>query len=118
MKILADENCEIEIIAELRALGHDVATIAEMAPSVDDDAVFSLARQQGRILLTNDKDFGLIAEHATIRPPAVVLMRLERVAPPSRVRIALRAIAQLGESMNGQFIVVEPNQLRSRPFEP
>ncbi|HEX4534309.1 MAG TPA: DUF5615 family PIN-like protein [Rhizomicrobium sp.] len=117
MKIVADENCEAEIVTGLRKLGHDVASITELAPGMNDEEIFAWAHREGRVLLTSDHDFGLIAEHARLRPAAVILMRLERVSSPSRVRIALEAITALGESVSQQFFVVEPHQIRGRAYE-
>lgn len=118
MKILADENCESEIVEGLRVRGHDVITIAELAPSLDDLNIFAMAQREGRLLLTSDHDFGVIAEHAKLRPPVVVLMRLERVSPPKRAQITLRALDEIGEDAADRFIVVEPHQIRSRQYEP
>jgi predicted nuclease of predicted toxin-antitoxin system len=118
MKILADENCETELVAGLRDRGHDVITIAELAPSIDDEVIYAIAQKEARVLLTSDQDFGLIAEHARVRPPAVALMRLERVSPPRRLQIVLDAIDDLSETRTGTFIVIEPHQVRSRCYEP
>ena len=118
MKILADENCEREMVDRLRIAGHDVVTVLDMAPSIDDEMVFELAQQEGRVLLTNDHDFGVIAEHSEARPPAVILMRLERLSFHRRMEIVLHTFAELGDSLPGQFIVIEPHQLRSRYYEP
>jgi predicted nuclease of predicted toxin-antitoxin system len=118
MKVLADENCEREMIDALRDAGHDVITILDLSPSMDDAKVFNLARSEGRILVTNDRDFGLIAERADLRPPAVVLMRLERLSLPGRIEIVLRALAGLGQSIDNQFIVIEPHEVRTRTYAP
>jgi predicted nuclease of predicted toxin-antitoxin system len=118
MKILADENCERKMVDDLRAAGHDVITILDMSPSVDDETVFTIARREGRLLLTNDHDFGVIAEHADVRPPAVVLMRLERLSLRRRTELVLRTFAELGDSFDSQFIVIEPHQVRTRVYEP
>jgi predicted nuclease of predicted toxin-antitoxin system len=118
MKVLADENCELELVDRLRTRGYDVVTIAELAPSIDDESIFAIAQSDGRVLLTSDQDFGLIAEHARVRPPAVALMRLERVSPPRRVQIVLDALDSLSGASTGVFIVIEPHQVRSRQYEP
>lgn len=118
MKILADENCEREMVDGLRAAGYDVVTISEIAPSDDDASIFQFAQREGRVLLTNDQDFGVIAEHADLRPPAVALMRLERVSPPRRTELVLRAFAQLDEVLKNQFVVIEPHQTRVRVYQP
>ena len=118
MKILADENCEREMIAALRMAGHDVVTILDMAAGVDDGWVFEFAQNEGRVLLTNDRDFGVIAEHADVRPPAVILMRLERLGFRNRMEIILRRLAELGDGVDRQFVVIEPHQVRTRVYEP
>jgi predicted nuclease of predicted toxin-antitoxin system len=118
MKIFANENCEREMVNRLRAAGHDAVTILDMAPSIDDRAVFELARKEDRVLLTNDHDFGVIAEHSKSRPPAIVLMRLDRLSFRRRMEIFLQTFAELGNNLPGQFIVIEPHQIRGRLYEP
>jgi predicted nuclease of predicted toxin-antitoxin system len=58
MKLVADENIVQPIVTRLRQEGHEVIYIAEMAPSILDDAVLDIANQGVAILLTDDKDFG------------------------------------------------------------
>jgi len=118
MKILADENCEREMIDSLRVAGHDVTTILDMSPSLDDVGVFKIAQSEDRVLLTNDRDFGLIAEHAAIRPPAVLLMRLEPLGIRRRIEIVLQTFAEFGAGFDGQFVVIEPHRVRTRVYEP
>jgi uncharacterized protein with PIN domain len=42
----------------LRTEGFDVLSISELSPGISDDVVLKLARDQGRILLTFDRDYG------------------------------------------------------------
>ena len=42
----------------LRADGHDVVYVAELSPSITDEAALDLANGDKRILVTADKDFG------------------------------------------------------------
>lgn len=50
MKLLGDEGVDAAIVARLRADGHDVAYVAELAPSIIDEAVLDLANSDERIL--------------------------------------------------------------------
>jgi predicted nuclease of predicted toxin-antitoxin system len=118
MKIRADENYEREMIDDLSDAGYGVVTILDMSPSIDDETVFKPARKEGRALLTNDQDFGVIAEHSEAHPPAVVLMRLERLSFRRRMEIVLNTFAELDDNIPGQFIVIDPHQLRCRSYEP
>jgi predicted nuclease of predicted toxin-antitoxin system len=58
MRFIANENFPGEAVAELRAVGHDVVWVRTEAPGSPDDDVLARAQQEGRILLTFDKDFG------------------------------------------------------------
>jgi predicted nuclease of predicted toxin-antitoxin system len=117
MKILADENCGLSFRSALANAGHDVRLIRDISPGLDDDAVFALAIEQGCVLLTHDRDFGNISERADARPPAIVLMRLRALNAATRAAMVVRVLAELGENLIGHFVVVEPHQVRSRPFK-
>lgn len=58
MRWPADECIAAPLVARLRAADHDVIYIAEAAPSLSDADVVALALKDGRLLLTEDKDFG------------------------------------------------------------
>ena len=46
--------------------------------------LFRRARAERRIIVTDDRDFGLLAERAVDRPPAIVLIRLDPLANGTR----------------------------------
>ena len=58
MNLIADENVDAAIVERLRAEGHDVVWVADLAPGVTDQAVLREANAKGAILVTADKDFG------------------------------------------------------------
>ncbi len=58
MRFLADESCDFAVVRALRAAGHDVVAVTEMAPAANDETVIEIALNDGRLLLTEDKDFG------------------------------------------------------------
>jgi Domain of unknown function (DUF5615) len=45
MNFLADESVDQPVVERLRADGHDVLAVAELAPSIPDEAVLTLANQ-------------------------------------------------------------------------
>jgi len=58
MKFLLDENIEYQLAAFLISEGHAVTTIVQdYTRSLDDREVLNLAQTEGRILVTNDRDF-------------------------------------------------------------
>jgi predicted nuclease of predicted toxin-antitoxin system len=58
MILLADENVDAPIVAELRAAGHRVDYVRELDPGIDDQTVLAFANGRDALLLTSDKDFG------------------------------------------------------------
>ena len=58
MKFLADECCDAGLVASLRDFGHDIKYVIEQKAGSSDDEVLTIAYNEGRILLTEDKDFG------------------------------------------------------------
>ena len=116
MRFLADESCDFAVVTALRGAGHDVSAITEINPGAEDDAVLAMARSEARVVLAEDKDFGLLAYAGGHETSGVLLIRF-----PAEVRSALGqaiidVVAELGERIVGAFVVVEPGRARlSRP---
>ena len=58
MRFLADENFPGLAVSELRKRGHDVSWVLTDSPGISDQEVLGRAKDENRILLTFDKDFG------------------------------------------------------------
>ena len=78
MRLLADENFPLPTIEALRQAGHDVAWARTDAPGAKDTALLDAADQDGRILLTLDKDFWHVAvqRRRPLERGAVILFRV------------------------------------------
>lgn len=112
MRFLADENCDAVVVRALRAEGHDVKAVAEVALGATDEAVTALALQERRVLLTEDKDFGQLVFAAAAPTSGVVLIRY-----PASARSSLpQAIVALANTRQAQlqcsFAVVQPSRIR------
>jgi predicted nuclease of predicted toxin-antitoxin system len=116
-RYLADENIPAPTIQALRAAGFDVAAVSETAPSATDDQVLTLARDQGRILLSFDLDMGgLIFERRLPAPAGVMLIRY--VAPRlSETTAFIVALLQRQDLVFDHFFtVVTRERIRQRPL--
>jgi predicted nuclease of predicted toxin-antitoxin system len=82
-KFLANENVPGEVVEAARQAGHDLASIADLSPGADDDAVLRTALADNRVLVTFDKDFGEMAfREGKTATCGVVLLR-PRVRSPA-----------------------------------
>jgi predicted nuclease of predicted toxin-antitoxin system len=75
MRLLLDECCDPELVAALRAAGHDVHHVLETDRGADDEVVLALSRAQNRILVTEDRDFGELAVGYGGSVPGLILLR-------------------------------------------
>ncbi len=112
MRFLADESCDFAVVRALRAEKHDVLAILEGRRGAGDQDIIELARQEERILLTEDKDFGRLVYLAGAPRVGVILLRF-----PARVRgelcdAVVRLIKQHGEKLLGSFVVLQPGRVR------
>jgi predicted nuclease of predicted toxin-antitoxin system len=74
LKFLSDECCDAGIVASLRDFGHDVTYVIEQKTGSSDDEILTMAYNQQRILLTEDKDFGELVYR--LRLPSVQTEKL------------------------------------------
>ena len=116
MRFLADESCDFAVVRALRAEGYDVLSVLEACPGAEDQYVMELAEKDGRILITEDKDFGRLvyAERAT--NIGVLLLRFPAVARGELSDTVIRLIKGKGEELKGSFVVVRPGHIRIRRF--
>jgi predicted nuclease of predicted toxin-antitoxin system len=116
VRFLVDESCDFAVVAALRSAGHDVSAIVEINPGTADDAVLALARSEARVLLTEDKDFGLLAYAGGHQTAGVVLIRFPAGVRSTLGQAIIDVVAELGDRLSGAFVVIEPGRARlSRP---
>jgi len=91
--------------------------MAELAPAATDAEVMALALRDGRLLLTEDKDFGdLVFRHGS-RVPGIVLLRLDPAQHALKQRRLDAAIVRFGEAgLFGRYTIVEEARFRLRPL--
>lgn len=81
-----------------------------------DSAVLALARSESRVLLTEDKDFGLLAYAGGQETAGVVLIRFPGNARSALGRTVVEVVTRFGDHLSKAFVVIEPGRARlSRP---
>ena len=116
MKFLADECCDIGLVASLRKDGHDVLYVTERKTGVIDDKILSDAYREGRILITEDKDFGELVYRFRKPSHGIVLLRIdvsERHIKWTRLK---KLIDDYGARLQGHLTVVDTQKFRFRPL--
>jgi len=112
MLFLADESCDFAVVRALRDEGHDVLAVAEAARGAKDPEVVRLARDEGRVLLTEDKDFGWYVYVAGEREVGVMLIRFPSGSRRVLGSAVLEAVRSADDRLLRSFTVIEPGRVR------
>ena len=110
MRFLIDENAPMALVDLLQSRGHDAVSMAKIAPSDSDEMVLQRARDESRIIVTLDLDFGaLIYRDAFAVPPGVVQLRGR---PSDTAAVVAQFMTMLDSGTVTplrHFVVIEPD---------
>jgi uncharacterized protein DUF5615 len=77
MNFLFDQSADFRLIPHLQALGHDVQAISREYPhGLADADVLAIARQEQRMLVVSDRDFGELIFQQGLAHVGVIFFRL------------------------------------------
>jgi predicted nuclease of predicted toxin-antitoxin system len=112
VRFLADESCDFGIVQALRRAGHDILDVREVAPGAPDADIMTLALQEERILLTEDKDFGQLVYAAGQRSHGVVLFRVPIKSRSWLIENIAGIFERRANEFARAFVVVQPGRIR------
>ncbi len=112
MRFLADESCDFNVVRALRAEGHLVTAVSEIAGGAPDERVLEMAVQEAAILLTEDKDFGRYVYSEERATGGVIFVRFPARFRADLPRVMLDMVRRRGDALVGKFVVVQPGRIR------
>jgi predicted nuclease of predicted toxin-antitoxin system len=114
MKLLLDTCVWGGAKKTLESSGHDVVWTGDWSEDPGDEEILAKANNDGRILVTLDKDFGEIA--IVKGKPHSGILRLVNLSANQQGIVCLRVIEAYGQILqSGAIITVEPGRIRIRP---
>ena len=119
MRFLTDESCsDGDIVTALRAAGHDVRAAADDFGGAEDDVLIEVALREARIIVTKDRDFGMLVFARGLPTTGIVYVRWPVVIQDRLPRRLVEVFAEVGSRLNGAFVVVRPDRVRVRRRAP
>lgn len=114
MKFLFDQSVDFRLIPHLRELGHDVQAISRnYPPSLADEDVLAIARQERRILVVADRDFGELIFHQGLFHAGIIFFRLPGAQLHAKIDQLNTVLQEHAEALERrEFLVVTPGQIR------
>ena len=116
MRLLADENVSRFVVERLRVAGFDVAAIGATSSGASDADVLGIASREGRILVTEDRDFGELVIRQRLGVRGVVLLELDRLSNLAEADLVATVVSANAEKLPGNLLVIEPARVRVRPL--
>jgi predicted nuclease of predicted toxin-antitoxin system len=116
MRFLADENVSRLVIERLRNDGHDLISIAETRPGARDEDVLNAANADGRVLISEDRDFGEMVIRQRLSIPGIVLLELDRLSNATEAAAVAEVVSTHADRFFGNLVVIEPGRIRVRPL--
>jgi predicted nuclease of predicted toxin-antitoxin system len=116
MNFLADEDVEKPVVDMMRAEGHDVLYMCEIATRTIDEKLLEQANTELRILLTGDKDYGELIFLQKKISAGIILMRFVSEKSSVKTRFMQSFLKTYGNNLRGYFTVVREGKVRRRPL--
>jgi len=117
VKLKLDENLGTLGRDILTAVGHDVMTVEEQNLSGADDArLYDVIRDEGRVLVTLDHDFGQVLRFPPQHTAGIVVLECIGRLSPKMIRARIQELAtMLGtRPIERELWIVEPGRVRIR----
>jgi predicted nuclease of predicted toxin-antitoxin system len=115
MKFLANENIPKTTVQFLRGKGLDIEWIGEEYQGIKDTEVIHYAIEQGRTIITFDRDYGeLIFKDGYVVPSGVIYLRTDIIDPVKISEIVLNLIDSELYQIEGNFTVADGETIRQR----
>ena len=111
-------NLSPKTVTAMQNRGYDVVRVSSVLPeNTPDLALLEYAAEDGRVIITQDLEFGaLLAIHGYDRP-SVITLRLSGSDPDTIAARLIEVIPQIENSLSeGAVITVEDRLVRIRPI--
>lgn len=123
MRFLVDANLSRELAESLTSAGHDATHVRDYGlQAASDEEVLARARDEDRVLISADTDFGALLAREVASGPSVILFRREGERRTGRqAMLILNNLASIGAALDAGSMVVfaqERIRIRSLPIMP
>lgn len=113
MKFLVDANLGRKFTNLLKDEGHDALYSKDILPLSSDEEILNKAEKEGRIVISNDKDFGELVFRLGKKSAGVIFLRTAATDSKKRLELAKDAF----DKAQGKFIVVKEGQVKVRDLK-
>ena len=114
LKFVLDVGVGNKVWQYLTEEGYDATLISRINPSMLDSDILFIAKNEDRMVITMDKDFGELVYHSGQAHKGVLLLRLEDATGDEKVTEMKFIIENFRDILEGKFCVYKNGRLRVR----
>ncbi len=116
LRLLADMNISPKTVDALRKRGWDIVRVSQLLPvNASDQEILDLARQEGRVVVTQDLDFSALLALEGYHQPSLITLRLSGADLETVTQKLLELLPQLEQVLQeGCAVTVEDTLVRVR----
>lgn len=116
MRFLVDEAVSHLVVSALIQDGHDAVHVRDRGlRGVDDASILAHAMSDGRVIVTQDTDFGTLLVTGGHAKPSVVIIRSHDARPARHVELLRSAVPACVEALSrGAIVVISDHEARVR----
>ena len=117
MRFLVDESLSHRVSEALRNAGHNaIHVVADLhRGGAADPELMDFAREESRVIVAADTDFGELLALGQHVLPSVVLFRREQRRPHEQAQVLLENLEQFQDDLeSGAVVVIEAQRIRVR----
>lgn len=105
LRFLLDVNIPEQVRKCLEQSGHDCQLVRDINPCLPDTKIFSLAREQQRIILTSDKDFVMLSRFHSHN--GILLLRSKTQSPLLKIEMIENFLETTQETLYGKVVILQ-----------
>ncbi len=117
IKFLADVNIEKDIVDFIKKSEYDVLWIPDYNCRLNDDELLKLAKNENRILITNDKDFGELLFLQKKISAGIILKRVKNQDVKQKLYAFKKLLDYYPQKIKNHFIVLTEKRIRIKLLE-
>lgn len=116
IKLLADMNISPQTVTALQEQGSDIIRVSEvMSGTASDLEILEFARQENRVIVTQDLDFSMLLALGGYNKPSLITLRLSLTDPNIVTQKLIDTIPQVEEILiEGGAVTIEDASVRTR----